>query len=111
MYFRAEKNTNACKVHIHVLGNHMEQRLTQSNVVKIDLCHLENVRLDGVDQGNGGITEEKEEEEEVGLQRYFVNKQVSLPTMATISRKVATKRKSTRNNPRSREESDQVSCH
>ena len=37
--------------------------------------------------------------------------QVSLPTMATISRKVATKRKSTRNNPRSREESDQVSCH
>ena len=38
-------------------------------------------------------------------------KKVSLPTMATISRKVATKRKSTRNNPRSREESDQVSCH
>ena len=33
------------------------------------------MRLDGVDQGNGGITEEKEEEEEVGLQRYFVNKQ------------------------------------
>ena len=28
-----------------------------------------------MDQGNGGITEEKEEEEEVGLQRYFVNKQ------------------------------------
>ena len=39
------------------------------------------------------------------------SRQVSLPTMATISRKVATKRKSTRNNPRSREESDQVSCH
>ena len=38
-------------------------------------------------------------------------KKVSLPTMATTSRKVATKRKSTRNNPRSREESDQVSCH
>ena len=33
------------------------------------------MRLDGVDQGNGGITEEKEEEEEVGLERYFVNKQ------------------------------------
>ena len=28
-----------------------------------------------MDQGNGGVTEEKEEEEKVGLQRYFVNKQ------------------------------------
>ena len=26
IYFRAEKKTNACKVHIHVLGNHLEQR-------------------------------------------------------------------------------------
>ena len=96
-------------------GQEADVRKTLHIFILSKFGHLEEVNLKSADQCNGGVWEEPEEESEVHLEIYFFFRTWILeeksPTMATIWRKVAMKRKLVRKKASIREETLQLSFH